>query len=172
MGKTHLALALGYKAAEEGYKVSFVTMSGLIQLLKTKEISRKSKLRLNRIYASAVVIIDEIGYLPIDHKEASLFFHLISELHEQSSIILTSNKGFEDWPELFGDTEMVTAALDRLMHHCDVIRMDGKSYRQSIFHFLLSIYSSSPSPAATPFSPRRLHTLPSLHQRRLPDGME
>ena len=129
VGKTHLALGLGYQAAEEGYKVSFVTMAGLIQLLKTEEISRKSKLRLNRIYSSAVVIIDEIGYLPIDHKEASLFFHLISGLHEQSSIILTSNKGFEDWPELFGDTEMVTAALDRLMHHCDVIRMDGKSYR-------------------------------------------
>uniref|UniRef100_UPI00307A4A3C IS21-like element helper ATPase IstB n=1 Tax=Enterocloster clostridioformis TaxID=1531 RepID=UPI00307A4A3C len=129
VGKTHLALGLGYQAAEEGYKVSFVTMAGLIQLLKTEEISRKSKLRLNRIYSSAVVIIDEIGYLPIDHKEASLFFHLISGLHEQSSIILTSNKGFEDWPELFGDTEMVTAVLDRLMHHCDVIRMDGKSYR-------------------------------------------
>ena len=129
VGKTHLSLALGYRAAQEGYKVSFVTMAGLIQLLKTEEISRKSKIRLNRIYSSAVVIIDEIGYLPIDHKEASLFFHLISGLHEQSSIILTSNKGFEDWPELFGDTEMVTAALDRLMHHCDVVRMDGKSYR-------------------------------------------
>lgn len=77
--KTHPALALGCRAAQEGYKVSFVTMAGL---------------------------------------------------HEQSSIILTSNKCFEDWrPELFGGTEMVTAALDRLMHHCDVIRMDGKSYR-------------------------------------------
>lgn len=129
VGKTHLALALGYLAAEEGYKVSFVTMAGLTQLLKTEEISRKSRLRLNRIRGSAVVIIDEIGYLPINQKEASLFFHLTSALHEQSSIILTSNKGFEDWPELFGDTEMVTAALDRLMHHCDVIRMDGKSYR-------------------------------------------
>ncbi len=94
MGKTHLTLSLGYQAAEEEYKVSFVTMVGLIQLLKTEDISRKSKLRLNRIYASAVVIIDEIGNLSIDHKGASLFFHLISGLHEQSSIILTSNKGF------------------------------------------------------------------------------
>ena len=84
VGKTHLALALGYRAAQEGYKVSFVTMAGLIQLLKTEEISRKSKIRLNRIYSSAVVIIDETGYLLIDHKEASLFFHLISGLHEQS----------------------------------------------------------------------------------------
>lgn len=134
VGKPHLALALGHHAAEEGYKVSFVTMAGLIQLLKTEEVSRKSKIRLNRIYSSAVVIIDEIDYLPIAHKEPSLFFHLLSGLHEQSLIILTSNKGFEDWPELFGDTEVVTAALDRLMHHCDVVRMDGKSTRQKTCH--------------------------------------
>ena len=62
-------------------------------------------------------------------EEARLFFHQISGLHEQSSIILTSNKGFEDWPELFEDTEMVTAALDRPMHNCDMVRMDGKSYQ-------------------------------------------
>lgn len=129
VGKPQLALGLGYQAAEEGYKVSFVTVSGLIQLMKTEEISRKRKLHLNRIYDSSVVIIDEIDYLPIDHKEVILCFHLISGLHKQRSIILTSNKGFEDWPELFGDTEMVTAALDLLMHYCDVVQMDGKSYR-------------------------------------------
>lgn len=73
-----------------------------------------------------MVITDESSYLPINHQEAILFFHLISGLHEQNSIILTSNKGVEDWPELFGDTDMVTAALDRLIYHCDMIQMVWK----------------------------------------------
>lgn len=137
VGKSHLAIALGYKAIESGYNVSFITMDLLMHTLKTAEISRKSKGKLNRILNSNLVIIDELGYLPISREEANLFFGLISTLHEQSSVIITSNKGFEDWTELLGDPALTTAVLDRITYHCEVITMQGKSYRlehrQSLF---------------------------------------
>ena len=95
VGKSHLAIALGYKAVQEGYTVSFVSMDMLMHTLKTAEISRKSKGKLNRILASSIVIIDELGYLPITREEANLFFGLISSLHEQASLIITSNKGLK-----------------------------------------------------------------------------
>ena len=137
VGKSHLAIALGYKAVQEGYTVSFVSMDVLMHTLKTAEISRKSKGKLNRILASSIVIIDELGYLPITREEANLFFGLISSLHEQASLIITSNKGFEDWTELLGDPALSTAVLDRITYRCQVITMQGKSYRlehrQSLF---------------------------------------
>lgn len=137
VGKTHLAIALGYKAIQEGYNVSFVAMDSLMHILKTAEISRKSKGRLNRILGSSLVIIDELGYLPISREEANLFFGLISALHEQTSLIITSNKGFEDWTELLGDPALTTAVLDRITYRCEVFTMSGKSYRlehrQSLF---------------------------------------
>lgn len=137
VGKTHLAIALGYKAIQAGYSVSFIAMDALMHTLKTAEISRKSKGRINRILSSNLVIIDELGYLPITREEANLFFGLISTLHEQASLIITSNKGFEDWTELLGDPALTTAVLDRITYRCEVITMHGKSYRlehrQSLF---------------------------------------
>lgn len=129
VGKTHLSLALAYKAAEEGYKVVFTTMTTLIQTLRTAEISRQSKTKLNRILRANLVVIDEVGYLPIERTDANLFFQLIADLHEQASIILTSNKGFEDWAEFLGDEALATAVLDRLTFRCDIITLNGKSYR-------------------------------------------
>ena len=99
VGKSHLSIALGYKAVEMGYKVSFTTMDNLMHCLKTQEISRKSKGKINNILSSSLLIIDELGYLPISREEANLFFQLISALHEQTSLIITSNKGLEDWTE-------------------------------------------------------------------------
>lgn len=129
LGKTHLSISLGYRAVEMGYKVSFVTMDALMHSLKTQEISRKSKGKMNRILSSSLVIIDELGYLPITREEANLFFQLISSLHEQASIIITSNKGLEDWTELLGDPALTTAVLDRITHRCELFNMSGKSYR-------------------------------------------
>ncbi|NLK44208.1 MAG: ATP-binding protein [Tissierellia bacterium] len=129
VGKTHLSISLGYKAVEQGYKVSFVTIDNLIHVLKTQEISRKSKGKMNRILSSSLVIIDELGYLLITREEANLFFQLISALHEQSSIIITSNKGLEDWTELLGDLALTTAVLDRITYRCELFSMSGKSYR-------------------------------------------
>ena len=112
-----------------GYKVSFVTMDKLMHVLKTQEISRKSKGKINKILSSSLVIIDEVGYLPITREEANLFFQIISSLHEQASVIITSNKGLEDWTELLGDPALTTAILDRITYRCELFNMSGKSYR-------------------------------------------
>lgn len=129
LGKTHLCIGLGMKAIEGGYTVCFEKIVNLIKLLKTQEIQRTAGFRINRILRSDALIIDEIGYTPIDRREANLFFNLVSELYEKKSIILTSNKGFDMWAEMMGDGVMTTALLDRLLHHARVYNLDGESYR-------------------------------------------
>ena len=129
IGKTHLAIALGVAAAEKGYKVCFERISNLIKLLKTAEIQKTSEYRIRRIMKSDLMIIDEIGYTPIEKREANLFFNMISEMYEKLSIIVTSNKSFDSWAEMMGDSVMTTALLDRLLHHARVFTMDGESYR-------------------------------------------
>ncbi|MBW2975403.1 IS21-like element helper ATPase IstB [Candidatus Woesearchaeota archaeon] len=129
LGKTHLAISIGIKAVEKGYVVSFERMTALIKLLKTSDIQRSASFRLNRIIKSDLIIIDEIGYSPIERKEANLFFNLVSELYEKKSIIITSNKNFSEWAEMMGDEIMTTALLDRLLHHSKIFNLDGVSYR-------------------------------------------
>jgi len=129
IGKTHLAIAYGRTAVEKGYKVCFERVTNLVKLLKTAEVQKTSEYRLRRIMKSDLVIIDEIGYTPIEKREANLFFNLISELYEKVSLIVTSNKSFESWAEMMGDSVMTTALLDRLLHHAKVFTLDGESYR-------------------------------------------
>jgi len=129
MGKTHLAIAVGVAAVEKGYKVCFERITNLIKLLKTSEIQKTSEYRIRRIMKSSAIIIDEIGYTPIERREANLFFNLISETYEKLSLIVTSNKSFESWAEMMGDSIMTTALLDRLLHHARVFTLDGESYR-------------------------------------------
>ena len=129
VGKTHLAVTLGVHAVDQGYKVSFVTMETLIKLLKTEEISVRARQRLRKVMSSDLVIIDEIGFQPISRQEANLFFQVISNLYEQRSVIITSNKGFEEWAELLQDIVITTAILDRLTHHSEIFNMTGDSYR-------------------------------------------
>ena len=129
IGKTHLAIAFGRTAVEKGYKVCFERVTNLIKLLKTAEVQKTSEYRIRRIMKSDLVIIDEIGYTPIEKREANLFFGMISELYEKVPLIVTSNKSFESWAEMMGDTVMTTALLDRLLHHARVFTLDGESYR-------------------------------------------
>lgn len=129
VGKTHLGIAISLKALHAGYTVCFERMSNLVRLLKTAELHRSSSFRINRILKTHVLVIDEIGYTPIDRKEANLFFNLVSELYERACIIVTSNKGFHEWAEMMGDEVMTTAMLDRLLHHAHIYPMDGDSYR-------------------------------------------
>lgn len=129
LGKTHLAIASGMLAVESGYNVCFERVSNLLKLLKNAEIQRTSAFRINRILKADLVIIDEIGYTPIERREANLFFNLISELYEKASVIITSNKGFDEWAEMMGDEVMTTAMLDRLLHHAKVFNLDGQSFR-------------------------------------------
>ena len=129
LGKTHLAIGIGLKAIEKGYTVCFERITSLIKLLKTAEVQKTAEYRIRRILKANVFIIDEIGYTPIEKREANLFFNLISELYEKSSIIITSNKSFESWAEMMGDTVMTTALLDRLFHHAKIFNLQGDSYR-------------------------------------------
>jgi DNA replication protein DnaC len=128
-GKTHLALAVGNKAVELGYKVSFATMESIMHILKTQEISVKSAARVRWINKCDLVIIDEVGYLPISKTEANLFFSLVSQLYEAASLLITSNKGFYGWAELLGDAVLATALLDRLTHRCQVLNFEGEGWR-------------------------------------------
>jgi len=134
VGKTHLAISLAIKACCHGFKVYFTTMSTLIS--KLKESQSKGKAYLN----SSLVIVDEIGYLPVNTQEAYLFFQFISYRYERGSTIITSNKSFADWQELFGDPVIATAILDRLLHHCKVINIKGHSYRLKEHAFKQKLY--------------------------------
>jgi len=127
--KTHLSIALGLKAIQAGYTVCFERVASLIKLLKLVDIQRKAGFRVNRILKADLIIIDEIGYTPIERKEANLFFNLISELYEKASVIITSNKKFDEWAEMMGDEVMTVAMLDRLLHHSKVFNLSGESFR-------------------------------------------
>lgn len=137
-GKTHIALAIGNKALELGYKVFFSSIDTLIHILKTQEISRNSAARVKWIKEADLLIIDELGYLPIGKVEANLFFQLISHLYENTSVVITSNKGFDGWADILGDSILATALLDRLTHKCQVLSFSDDSYRiahrKQIFH--------------------------------------
>lgn len=129
VGKTHLATGLGIEAISQGYQVSFIPMGELVHILKTQEISRKSQIKLKRTIDSDLVIIDDLMYMAMDQREANQFFHLINQLYDDTSIILTSNKGPEEWGELLGDPGITTAILDRIVHRAEVIHLNGDSYR-------------------------------------------
>ena len=125
VGKTHLAQSIAIKACYHGYGVYFTTMDALMEKLKENNSHSRKK-----PYEKAhLVVVDEVGYLPITRREAHLFFQFISSKYEKGSLILTSNKSFLDWQELFEDPVIATAILDRLLHHCRIINIKGHSYR-------------------------------------------
>lgn len=129
VGKTHLSVGLGLEALERGYRVSFVSMDNLVHLMKTQEIARTSQTRMKRILQSDLVIIDDLMFMAMDKGESNLFFQFVNRLYGQTSIILTSNKGPEDWGELLGDPAITTAILDRILYKSEVIKLDGDSFR-------------------------------------------
>jgi len=138
VGKTHLATGLGIEAIHQGYKVSFISMGQLIHTLKTEEVTRKSQTRMKRIRDANLVIIDDLMFMAMDTREANLFFHLINDLYDKASVILTSNKGPNEWGELLGDTGITTAILDRILHRAEVIHFQNDDsyrmkHRSSIF---------------------------------------
>jgi DNA replication protein DnaC len=123
VGKSHLATALAIKALIHCFRVYFITMAALIAKLK------ESQARVKPLFNASLVVVDEAGYLPVTAQEAHLFFQFVCARYEKSSLIITSNKSFSDWQELFGDQVIATAILDRLLHHCRVISIKGHSYR-------------------------------------------
>lgn len=128
-GKTHLAIALGIKAAHASFPVLFDTANGWINRLAAAHTAGNLAGELKRLNRYRILIIDEVGYLPLDASAASLFFQLIAARYETGSVILTSNLPFARWGHTLGDDVIAAATIDRLLHHAHVITLNGDSYR-------------------------------------------
>jgi DNA replication protein DnaC len=129
VGKTHLAVALASEALMKRYTVYFITAHDLVQTLQLAHQNHTIKQKLRTYTKPDLLIIDEIGYRKMDDAAAHFFFQIVSERYEKGSIILTSNKSFGSWGEIFGDSVLATAILDRLLHHSSTINIKGESYR-------------------------------------------
>jgi len=130
LGKTHLATALGYAACLQGYSVLFASAIEVINTLAVAKSAGRLKAELKKYTKPALLILDELGYLPIDKTGADLLFQVISLRYEQGALIITSNRAFQEWPTIFNhDSTLTSAVLDRLLHHADTIIIEGKSFR-------------------------------------------
>jgi len=128
-GKTHLSIALGIEAIKRGYKVYFIPVQELVDRFYTSLATGEIKKLFKKLLSYDCIILDEIGYLPLDKKAANYLFQLISKCYERKSLIVSSNKGFEQWGEIFSDGIIATAILDRLLHHSEIFLLRGESYR-------------------------------------------
>ena len=130
VGKTHLAIALGVRAIENGFSVAFHRLEDLLAVLKRDADVSPQRLRQRKHMNTALLIIDEVGFEPMTRQEASLFFRLVSYRYGRGSMLITTNKGVAEWPTvLAGDEVLATAILDRLLHRCHVLNISGRSYR-------------------------------------------
>ena len=130
VGKTHLASALGYQACLKGNTVLFVSAIDIINNLVAAQHAGRLKQELKKYLKPVLIIIDELGYLPIDKNGADLLFQIISARYERGSVIITTNRVFKDWPKIFNnDSTLTSALLDRLLHHTEAVVIEGKSYR-------------------------------------------
>jgi DNA replication protein DnaC len=128
-GKSHLATALGVEAVKAGRSVYFASLADIISVLAKAEREGQLRERIRFLCRTALLIVDEIGYLPVIQGGGNLFFQLVNARYEKGAMILTSNRGFAEWGEVFGDPVVATALLDRLLHHAVVIQIEGSSYR-------------------------------------------
>jgi DNA replication protein DnaC len=155
VGKTHLAISLAIAAAQNGRRVYYGTLVNLIESLEQARAAGQLARRLRVLSHPAVLIVDEIGYLPVSRDGAVLFFQLINARYEHASTVLTSNKGFEEWGTILGDEVMAAALIDRLMHHCHVVNIRGNSYRMRKHTDLLEAISPGAEKPARPTRTRR-----------------
>ncbi|MGH3499581.1 MAG: IS21-like element helper ATPase IstB [Nocardioidaceae bacterium] len=129
VGKTHLAIALSIAACQAGYSIYFTSLDDMITALHTADALGRFEKKLKTYLRPAVLVVDEVGYLPLSPPEANMVFQLISRRYEHGSMIISSNKTFAEWGQILGDDVLATAILDRLLHHCDVLSINGPSYR-------------------------------------------
>lgn len=129
VGKTHLSVAIGMKAIEHGHSTLFLTAAGLIAQLDKAERENRLDEELKRLCGPKLLIIDELGYLPLGRNGANLVFQLVSRRYERGALLITSNKGFGQWGEVFGDAMLAAAILDRVLHHSITVSIKGESYR-------------------------------------------
>lgn len=128
-GKTYIAAGLCFDAVHKGFRAYFKTMDDLIKVLKMKEITRTAATEYKRILRSHLLVIDDIMMFPVTQADAVAFFNLINELHDKTSLIITTNKSPKEWADVLKDTVLTTALLDRILYRCEIIKLSGKSYR-------------------------------------------
>jgi DNA replication protein DnaC len=128
-GKSHLAIALGIRACQAGHRVAFATAAEWVSRLASAHAGGRLHAELRRLAFYPLLVIDEVGYIPFEAEAANFFFQLISARYERASVIITSNKPFGRWGEVFGDAIVAAAMIDRLVHHADVLHLKGDSYR-------------------------------------------
>lgn len=128
-GKTFLAAGLCFDAVAYGYRAYFQTMESLVRILKMKDITRKEAAQYKRICNAHLLIIDDIMMFPVTKEQAVAFFNLINLLHDKTALIITTNKSPKQWAEVLNDTVLTTAILDRILYHCEIVKLSGKSYR-------------------------------------------
>jgi DNA replication protein DnaC len=155
-----LAISLAVHAAERGRRVYYATLADLITWLEDAQQAGHLTRRLRTLVSPGLMVVDEIGYLPISRTGAQLFFQLMSRRYEHASTVLTSNKSFEEWGDVFGDEVMAAALIDRLVHHCHIVNIRGNSYRMREHRALASrLAPAAPPPApestSRPRPPRR-----------------
>ncbi len=128
-GKTHLAIGLSIRACQAGHRVAFATAAQWVDRLAEAHAGGRLQVELARLGRYPLVVVDEVGYIPFESEAANLFFQLVSSRYERASVIVTSNKPFGRWGEVFGDPVVAAAMIDRLVHHAEVIALKGDSYR-------------------------------------------
>ena len=154
-GKTHLALALGVEAVKAGHSVYFATLADIVSSLAKAEREGTLRERLRFLCRPQLLIVDEIGYLPVIPGGGNLFFQLVNARYERGAMILTSNRGFSEWGDVFGGTVVASALLDRLLHHAVVVQIEGASYRLRRHAELMPDNNRSRPITAPPPAPRR-----------------
>jgi DNA replication protein DnaC len=128
-GKTHLGIGLGIRACQAGHRVAFATASQWVARLAEAHTAGRLQAELTRLGRYPLLVVDEVGYIPFEAEAANLFFQLVSARYERASVIVTSNKPFGRWGEVFGDPVVAAAMIDRLVHHAEVVSLKGDSYR-------------------------------------------
>ena len=154
-GKTHLAIALAVEAVQAGRSVYFTTLAELIGSLAKAEREGTLRERIRFLCRPQLLVVDEIGYLPVVAGGGNLFFQLVNARYERGAMILTSNRGFAEWGEVFGDPVVATALLDRLLHHAIVIQIEGASYRLRAHTDLIPEHTRTIATITPPPPPRR-----------------
>ena len=154
-GKSHLAAALGVAAVKAGRSVYRCTLAELVEALGRAEREGRLLEKIRYLSRNALLIVDEIGYLPITPGGANLFFQLVNARYEKGAMILTSNRGFAEWGEVFGDPVVATALLDRLLHHAVVVQIEGASYRLRAHADLIPEHTRAHAAIAPPPPPKR-----------------
>ena len=167
-GKTHLAIALGVEAVKAGRSVYFATLADIVGSLAKAEREGNLRERLHFLCRPQLLIVDEIGYLPVIPGGGNLFFQLVNARYERGAMILTSNRGFSEWGEVFGGTVVAAALLDRLLHHAVVVQIEGASYRLR-HHAGLIPESARSQPLTTPPSAPRRRGRPPKERPAEPD---